>query len=324
MIRRLGAIGVATLSAALVASLAACGSGAAASSSETGANTIAYLQSFGADPAEQSVTFGVECAGKKAGGKVLVYDAALDQNKQINQFNTAMTQGASGIISHTVNQDAMYPSYARAKAQKVPVIDFVGANTNPPNATFVGEDPPAVADVTVQAILKAIPSGAKAVMVGGPPSASGVTPRQDAFKAAAEKAGITILGKEDSLALTPDDIQKKASSLLLKYPDANVIWGITANTAAVAGQMAKQQGMAVGNGVVSVGAGATLDVADKVRDGSLSIMVDTMGYEWGEAMVGLLNEAIAGKQISNPSFQYEAYTKDNISTWKDPAKRCTA
>ncbi|WP_236792130.1 sugar ABC transporter substrate-binding protein [Amycolatopsis sp. GM8] len=313
-------LGYAALSAALVAALAGCGSGDAAS----GANTIAYLQPFGADPAVQSVTFGVQCAAKQHGDKVLLYDAALDQNKQINQFNTAMTQGATGIISHTVNQAAMYPSYARAHDQKVPVVDFVGADHNPPNATYVGEDPAAVAQVTVDAILKAIPSGAKAVMIGGPPSASGVTPRQDAFKVAAEKAGITILGKEDSLTLTPDDIQKKASSLLLQYPTANVIWGITANTAAVAGQLAKQQGIPVGNGVVSVGAGATVDVADKVRDGALTIMVDTMGYEWGQAMVGLLNDAIAGKQISNPAFNYQPYTKDNISTWLDPAKRCAS
>lgn len=320
MFSKLTYVSYAAVSAMLVAGLVGCGDDS--TTKDGSGHTIAYLQPFGADPAVQSVTFGVRCAAKASGGKVLIYDAALDQNKQINQFNTAMTQGAQGILSHTVSQEAMYPSYARAARDAVPVIDFVGLHDNPPNATYVGENPDAVAQVTVNAIAKAVPAPAKVVMIDGPPSAAGVTPRQIAFKAAAEKAGFAVVGEEFSLTLTPEDVQKKASSLLLKHPDANVIWGVTANTAAIAGQMAQQRGTAVGTDLITIGAGATVDVVNKVRDGALTIMVDTMGFEWGEAMVSLLNDAIAGKTITNPTFDYQAYTKDNVNSWRDPSQRC--
>jgi D-xylose transport system substrate-binding protein len=335
---KLKGVGAVALSAAVAAGLAACGSSSSTATSASGdsASTsasskpaeggkkIAYLQPLAADPSVQSVTLGMQCQAKKSGDSVLLFDAGFDQNKQINQFATAMTQGAKGIISHAVNSPGMFPSYARAHDKHVPVIDYAGPNTDPPNATYVGEDPAAVAQTTVDALLEEVPTGGKAIMIGGPPAVAGVTPRLKEFKAAAQKAGIELLGEKDSLTLTANDIQSKASSLLLKYPQANIIWGVTAATAATAGQVAKSQGKAVGTKVFVAGAGASADVAGLVRKGVLTDMIDNLSYEWGEAMVKLIDDAMAGQDISNPAFTYKAYTKANIDSWVPPAKRCGA
>jgi len=318
-------VGYLAISALLAAGLSACGSDDAGGSGDgSGGNTIAYLQVLAADPSVQSVTLGMQCAAKKSDDEVIVFDAGFDQNKQVTQFDTAITRGADGIVSHAVNSPGMYPSYMRAANSDIPVIDYAGPDPDPENATFVGEDQAAVAQTTVDALLEFVPEGGKAVMIGGPPAVAGVKPRADEFKKAAEAAGIEILGQEDSLTLTPDDIQKKASSLLLKYPEANIIWGVTAATAATGGQVANQQGLAVGEDVFAVGAGASPDVADFVRQGDLTIMIDNLSYEWGEAMVGLLDSAIAGETITNPEFEYKAYTSENIDTWIAPADRCDA
>jgi ABC-type sugar transport system substrate-binding protein len=316
-------VGYVALLAAMVAGVTACGSGSASnSSSGHSGNKIAYLQPLASDPSVQSVTLGIQCAAKKSGDTILLFDAGFDQNKQINQFNTAMTQGAAGIISHGVNSPGMYPSYARASKDHVPVIDYVGPNDHPPNATYVGEDPVAVAQATVDALLKEVPSGGKALMIGGPPAVAGVTPRVNAFRAAAQKAGIEILGEEDSLTLAANDVQGKASSLVLKNPQANILWGVTAATAATAGQVAQRQGKAVGTGMFVAGVGASTDVANNVRQGVLTDMIDADNYAQGEAMVRLMDDAIAGKSVSSPPFTYKAYTSANIDSWVPPAQRC--
>src|SRR5208282_2900861 len=99
---------------------------------------IAYLQPLAADPSVQSVTLGMQCETKKVGDTLLVFDAGFDQNKQISQFDTAMIEGAKGIVSHADNSVGMYPSYAQAGAKHIPVIDYSGPSDNPPNATHVG------------------------------------------------------------------------------------------------------------------------------------------------------------------------------------------
>jgi ABC-type sugar transport system substrate-binding protein len=316
--------GPVALVAALGLTLAACGTGADQATAEGGGggNTIVYLQALAADPSVQSVTAGMQCAAKKSGDEVVLFDAGFDQSKQIGQFDTAMTQQADAIVSHAVNSPGMYPSYARAAKAGIPVIDYAGPSDEPPDATYVGEDQAAVAQTTVDALLATLPSGGKAVMIGGPPQVAGVKPRADEFRAAAEAAGIEVLGQEDSLTLTTSDIQGKASSLLLKHPDANIVWGVTAQTAATAGQVARAQGLAVGTDVVVIGAGASADVADQVRQGALTYMVDNLSYEWGEAMVSLMDEAVDGKPISNPSFTYKAYDREDIDTWIPPDQRC--
>lgn len=320
------------LLAALVAGANACGSSTEASSTGAGGasssdsghsgSKIAYLQPIGSDPSVQSVTAGIQCAAKKAGDTVLLLDAGFDQSKQITQFDTATTQGAKAIISHAVNSAGMYPAYAPAAKEHIPVIDYAGPADQVPNATHVGEDPAAVAQTTVDALHKEVPTGAKAVMIGGPPAVAGVTPRVESFKAAAQKAGIEIVGEADSLTLTAEDVQGKTSSLLLKYPQANIIWGVTAGTAATAGKVAKAQGKAVGTSMFTAGAGASEDVASDVSQGVLTDMIDNQSYEAGEAMVGLLDAAIVGKKIVNPTFTYVAYNKANIGSWVAPTKRC--
>lgn len=334
--RRFGRVGYAALLAALATGLAGCGSSSKsspssnASSSNTGSSTtqsghggtIAYLQPLAQDPSVQGLTSGMQCATKTSGDTLLLFDAGFDQSKQISQFNTALTKGAKAIISHAVNSAGMYPSYARAKQQHIPVIDAYGQSQNPPNATYVGEDADAVAKTTVDALLKEVPTGGKAVMIGGPPAVAGVTPRVNAFKAAARNAGIQILGEEDSLTLAAPDVQGKTSSLLVKYPQANMIWGVTAATAATSGQLAKSQGKPVGSKLFVAGVGASADVAAKVGQGVLTDMIDNLSYEWGEAMVKLMDGAIAGKAITNPTFTYKAYTKANIASWVPPSERC--
>ncbi|MTD54290.1 sugar ABC transporter substrate-binding protein [Amycolatopsis pithecellobii] len=334
MMMKLACVGYMAVLAALMSAITACGSsGSAADTAATASgsssaatqhgNKIAYLQPL-VDPSVQSVTLGMQCAAKKDGDTIVSLNAGFDQGKQINQFDTALTQGAKGIIANPVNQQAMYPSYAKAHGEGVPVIDYAGPNASPPNATNVGEDPSAVAQATVDAIMKAIPSGAKAIMIGGPPAVAGVTPRENAFRAAAGKAGIQILGEEDSLTLAATDVQAKTSSLLLKYPQANIIWGITGATASSAAQAANAQGDAVGTKVFTVGVGASPDVAADVRAGTLSIMVDNKSYEWGEALVGLMDQAIAGQTITNPTLSYTSYTKADINSWVPPTARCTS
>jgi ABC-type sugar transport system substrate-binding protein len=316
------------LAVGVAAGLAACSSGGASSGNsavavaKSGGNKIAYLEPLGSDPSVQSVAAGMECEAKEDGDSLLLFDAGFDQSTQISQFDTAMIEGAKGIVAHDVNEEAMYPSYAQATDKHIPVIDFTGLNDNPPDATHVSENETVVAKTTVNALLKEIPKGGKAIMIGGPPDVAGVAPREDGFRAAAAKAGIQILGEEDSLTLAASDVQDKASSLLLKYPQANIIWGVTAATAAVAGQVAKAQGKVIGKNMFVVGAGADAAVANDVRQGVLTDMVDVEDFAQGEALVTLLNEAIAGKKISNPTFAAEDYTKASINSWVAPNQEC--
>ncbi|MFC5947524.1 sugar ABC transporter substrate-binding protein [Pseudonocardia lutea] len=202
----------------------------------------------------------------------------------------------------------------------------MGADENPPDAIYIGEDPATAARITAEAIVRARPTGAKVAMIGGPPAAAGATPRQAAFRAAAEKAGIEILGQADSLTLTLDDVQEKAACLLLRYPDANVLWSITAGAAGITGRSLRASAMAVDTDVITIYIGATSDLAKQVEAGSLTIVVDNVVYEWGEELVNLLNGGLSGKQISKPSdplgITGKVYTKDDIAQWAYPEDRC--
>ena len=296
--------------------------GTVSKTSSHGGNLIAYLQPDAADPSVQAVAAGLMCEAKKTGDTIRLLDAGLDQSTQISQFSTALAEGAKGIISHPVNAPAVSPLYAKAAAQHVPVIQYPYPSS-PKDSFAVNGDPSDTAQVTIKAIQQQFPHGAKVVMIDGPPTVAGVLPRQNAFIAAAKAAGIPIVGTQTSLTLAASDVNQKTSSLLLQYPDANVIWAITAATAAAAGQTAQSQHKALGTKLITIGAGASSAVAANVRQGTLTDMIEVANYPEGEAMDSVMDQLIAGK--TNPTVPTEHaidYTKANISSWVAPQQRC--
>jgi ABC-type sugar transport system substrate-binding protein len=296
--------------------------GTASQTSRQGGHLIAYLQPLAADPSVQAVAAGLMCEAKKTGDTIRLFDAGFDQNTQISQFNTALAEGAKGIISHPVNAAAVSPLYSKAAAQHVPVIQYPYPSS-PKGSFAVNGDPSDTAQVTIKAIQQQFPHGAKVVMIDGPPTVAGVLPRQNAFIAAARAAGIPIVGTQTSLTLAASDVNQKTSSLLLHYPDANVIWAITAATAGAAGQTAQSQHKALGTKLITIGAGASSAVAADVRQGTLTDMIEVANYPEGEAMVSAMDQLIAGK--TNPTVSTEHatdYTKANISSWVPPQQRC--
>ncbi len=180
------------------------------------------------NPFFYQMTLGAEAAAKKIGGddvKVMIENAQYDLNKQVNQIDTFIANGAQIIILNAVDFKGIAPAVRRAKEAGVIVIAAdVGAEGGV-DATVTSNN----YDAGVQAgeyIAKKLDGKGSIVIVNGPP-VTAVTDRvQGAMYVFAKNPGIKILSDNQNAGGSRDGGLRVMTDLLTAFPEIDAVFAI--------------------------------------------------------------------------------------------------
>jgi ribose transport system substrate-binding protein len=332
---RSGRVAAAVVALVAAALLAACGSsGSSSSTSDGGSRTTAKtggvkigFDSY-ADPSDgytQAWKAGLECFADANGDSVTTVYSNVDLNKQITDVQTLLAQGMKGIFLYPLDTAALTPTFQKAKQQGVAVLSTNGPAPNAVNFD-VNANRQALGGDTVRIAQSVVPSGGKAVIIGGPPQALAVQQQILGFTNAARAAGIQILGRIDNAGNSvTSQIQQGqiiGNELLAKYPDANIIYTLTPDQALGASIAAKAHGKVVGRGFAIVGSSIDPAAVRGILAGKITGLADDDTWMFGYNAAKAIDAYAHGTPVTAAPWHVTAYTKDNAADWVAPEQRC--
>ncbi len=178
----------------------------------------------------------MKAAIEAAGDTYISADAQSSSEKQLNDVDALISQGANVLIINAWDKDAIGPAIDKAANEGIPVIGYDRLIED--NRTFyLTFDNIGVGKIIAQEVMKAKPDGNYAIIKGDPgdPNANFLREGMESVIGEAVKAGtIKIVGEVYTDGWKPDNAQKNMEQIL------------TANNNAVDAVLAENDGMAGG------------------------------------------------------------------------------
>lgn len=131
---------------------------------------IALCMSHQTNEFTTAVGNGAKEKAAELGVTVDVFDGKQDQATQINQIETAITQGYDGILVEPISADGIVPAVKAANDAGVPVITVVQQMTNQDSmaASYCGGDEEAASKLQMQKAVDALGGKGNIVIIYGP------------------------------------------------------------------------------------------------------------------------------------------------------------
>jgi D-xylose transport system substrate-binding protein len=173
---------------------------------------------------------------------VSYYNADQDENKQSQQVDTAINEGASVIVLDPVNGAGAGGMVSSAQSENIPVIAYDrfidGADY------YMSFDNETVGKLQAQALVDAMGNKGNIFMLNGAPS----DPNAAQFKAGAhsvlDSSNVKILDEYDNPDWSPENAQSHVTDLMSKYKASDVQGVYAANDGQAGGVVAALTGTA--------------------------------------------------------------------------------
>jgi ABC-type sugar transport system substrate-binding protein len=174
------------------------------------------------------VTYGIADEAEKSGA-VLVSTLSAggygNLSEQISNLETLSARNLDGIIIAGATYDGLDRTVKRLTDSGIKVV--VAATPINAKTASVGilEDEHHVGEQMGDYIC-ALKPGAKVITLPGPQGSEWNKIRFDGFQSAAKKCNLQTYGNTFQGQISLEDGQKQATDLLIKYPDAQYVWGV--------------------------------------------------------------------------------------------------
>jgi ribose transport system substrate-binding protein len=258
---------------------------------------------------------------KELGGTVTVNDAGLDIQKQVSQFNQMVTAGNDVISGHPMFAPSVTQSLKNAKAAGIPVVfGFTPADVSQPLpanvAMNVGPALDYAAFTAMAYVAQQMPGAKVAVMGFAQPNdfVNYLTDRQSYWAA---QDGLEVLGQVDAKEDTAAGYSAAATSLIAKYPDAQVI--VTYNDPSAIATLTSLKASGKADVKVATGGGGEALAQTALKDGSMlcsyQIPWRAMGDQMAIAVYNILTDQ--GQPLPEIlNIKSELATKDNVDQFE--------
>jgi D-xylose transport system substrate-binding protein len=130
---------------------------------------------------------------KELGAEVNVQNANGDLEEQKKQIDYFIEKGMDAIVIVCIDSEGLKDSVEKAKAAGITVVAYDRLIKNADVDLYITFDNAKVGELMAQALLDMGLSGGSVLMLGGPLTDSNVPMVEDAFRAAMEENGVTIL-----------------------------------------------------------------------------------------------------------------------------------
>jgi inositol transport system substrate-binding protein len=253
---------------------------------------------------------------RKLGVEVVVVDAQANSAKQTADLETALVQGAKGIILAPTNVDALAPAVNEVLAAKVPVITVdrrVEGTTAP--VPHVGADNVAGGRMLAEWVVKRYPEGASIVVLTGQPGSSsaidrtkgihdGLAAAGDKYRVVAEQTG--NWARDQGLTVTENVItslgENKPNAIISENDDM-ALGAIEALRAA----------SLLGSGISVLGFDALPEALRAVQKGELAVTVEqSPSRQIRTALRQLVEHIRTGAEMKSVSIEPVLITTDTI------------
>lgn len=198
----------------------------------------------------------MKAAIEAAGDTYISADAQSSSEKQLNDVDALISQGANVLIINAWDKDAIRPAIDKAAAENIPVIGY-DRLIEDKRAFYLTFDNIKVGKIIATEVSKAKPEGNYAIIKGDPgdPNAGFLLQGfMDVIGAAVKSGKIKIVGESFSDGWKPENAQKNMEQIL------------TANDNKVDAVLAENDGMAGGAAAALAAQGLTIPLGGQDGD----------------------------------------------------------
>jgi D-xylose transport system substrate-binding protein len=228
----------------LTATAAACGSSDGGSGG-SGSTKVAFLMpDTGSTRYELHDRPGFEKKLKELCDECspLYNNADGDANKQQQQFNSALAQGAKVLVLDPVDSAAAVTLVNAAHAKGAKVIAYDRPIPKTKVDFYVSFDNEAIGKQIATSLVekvkaKPIPSGSGILIVNGSPTDAAAGLIKKGIHAGVDNSGVTVLGEYDTIEWKPENAQKWVAGQISRY-GKKIVGVVAANDGTAGGAIA--------------------------------------------------------------------------------------
>ena len=226
-----------------------------------------------------------------------------DQNEQVSQIETCITEGYDGLMIEPITSDGCLTVMKEAKDAGIPVVTVMQDCSDPSLVySHIGADHKGAGKLQMEQVCKALGGKGKIAVITGVMGSTGQIQLSDGYEAALENyPDIEVVEEQDAEWLI-DNAMSIAETWLQKYDDLDAIVAQSDQMALGALQACKDMGVEIN---IS-GRDAQTAALKEVADGSMFGTVSQNSGQMGTTAVDVLLQVIDGEEVE------DTYFTDNV------------
>jgi ABC-type sugar transport system substrate-binding protein len=283
---------------------------------------LAFLTVVAANEFMKGVGDAMAHETKKLGGTLTVFDAKLDADTQVTQFQQALAQGYDGLFVNAADNKALAPVLAQAEKLGIPVIglDTTQSATELEGFTSqIWESREEQAYLQVKELARHVDKGAPIAQISSGVPVPVVQVFSEYERKWAKAFGLDMVSNTQSGGDGIPDGEKAMTGLLAKHPDIQGLLPYNDPNGIGAGAAARAQGK---KDFPIVGTNGGSDALAAIKSGRLTATVKIDAVSIGRYAAMGLYAAAAGDKLPPTVLSGKpiVVTKDNVDevkSWQD-------
>lgn len=255
----------------------------------------------------------IKAAVEANGDTLITLDPALDPVKQISQIEDMVAQGVDAIFLNPVDWQAVAPGLLAAHEAGIPIINVDAAVYDEQYvACIVASDNLAAGLVCAEDMLKRLPQGGKAVILGHPTTKTGID-RIANFKKTIEAHPEFTIAQEDSSEGQLEIAMPKMENIIQAVPDMAVVMCVNDPTALGTIQALRAANM---KGVLVYGVDGSPDAKKMIKEGLMTGTAAQSPINIGKIGVEMAYKVLAGEKVEkHVPVPVQLITAENVDSF---------
>ncbi|MHC1772543.1 MAG: sugar ABC transporter substrate-binding protein [Flexilinea sp.] len=255
----------------------------------------------------------VQAKADELGVKLTVYDGGKDPAKQINQMETAISQGIAAIIIEPASVDGIIPAVKAARDAGIPVIILNQKITDQSIAnTFVGVSNVDGGKMEMSAAVADMGGEGKVALLLGPMGSDAQLGRSEGYQAVIDEAkGKIEVVYELTANWTTDEALAIVETWLSSGKEINAI--VAQNDGMAMGALKAVEDAKMEDKIFVYGLDATDEALAAVKDGRLKATVSQSTTLQGQKAMEAAVDIVNGKEVpAEVLVDFTLITIDNV------------
>jgi ribose transport system substrate-binding protein len=250
------------------------------------------------------------------GDKLIAFDPALDQAKQISQIEDMIAQGVDAIILNPVDWQGVRPALDACKQAGIPVInvDAPVYDTDLVNC-IVSSDNYSAGVLVAKDVMKRLPDGGKVVLLEHPTAKSAIDRTQSFVDTVKGHPEYQIVARQASMGQI-EQAMPVMENIIQAQPQIDVVMCLNDPTAM--GALAALEAAHRTNGVLIYGVDGSPDAKEMVKEGRITATAAQspigIGREAAAAAYKILNGEKVEHKILVPIQLIDSTNIDDFGT----------
>ena len=255
----------------------------------------------------------IKAAVEANGDTLVTLDPALDPVKQISQIEDMVAQGVDAIFLNPVDWQAVAPGLLAAHEAGIPIINVDAAVYDEDYvACIVASDNLAAGLVCAEDMLKRLPNGGKAIILGHPTTKTGID-RIANFKKTIEAHPEFTIAQEDSSEGQLEIAMPKMENIIQAVPDMAVVMCVNDPTALGTIQALRAANM---KGVLVYGVDGSPDAKKMIKEGLMTGTAAQSPINIGKIGVEMAYKILAGEKVEkHVPVPVQLITAENVDSF---------